>query len=160
MKEIQSIISMFSCHKSEIKDSAVQALIAKAIDYLEVAYAPYSNFLVGAAILDNQGQLFGGANQENASYPLCMCGERNALYHHAMASPSTRAVAVAITAKSPTGPINSPIMPCGACAQVLLEYERRYGVDLPIYLITDDEMVYLVKTPKSLLPYGFDDTYL
>lgn len=136
------------------------ALISLAIEFRGKAYAPYSNFLVGAAVLTASGKILGGANQENASYPLCMCGERVALYHSAMALPGDPVVAVAIVVKSPMGAVLNPVMPCGACRQVLKEYEDRYGNDIKIIIRTDDERVWVVNSVKDLLPLGFDNTFL
>ena len=135
-------------------------LIEMAMNFREKAYAPYSNFLVGAAALTASGKMLGGANQENASYPLCMCGERVALYHSAMAMPADPVVAVAIVVKSPVGPVLNPVMPCGACRQVLKEYEDRYDNDIKILIRTDDGRIWVVNSVKDLLPLGFDDTFL
>ena len=137
-----------------------QTLIDKALEFRNKAYAPYSKFLVGAAVLTKSGLMFGGANQENASYPLCMCGERVALYHSAMAAPGDEVVAVAICVKSPIGDIMQPVMPCGACRQVIKEYEDRYKGDIRIIIRTDDGRVWMVKSVKDLLPLGFDDSFL
>lgn len=141
-------------------EKPISDLILTAKKYLDFAYAPYSNFQVGAAVLNEKGIIYGGANQENASYPLCMCAERTALYHHAMADKTSKVIAIAITAKSPVKEITTPIMPCGACAQVISEYQMRYEIDIPIYLLTDDLKVYLAKSVNHLLPFGFDKAYL
>jgi cytidine deaminase len=148
------------CDLEEIVDDKIKELLTTAVRYLDIAYAPYSNFHVGAAVLTDDGKIFGGSNQENASYPLCMCGERNALYHTAMASPSSIPVAVAITARTEGKLITSPVMPCGACRQVILEYEYRYGTDINVYLLTNDNKVYKVNSVKDLLPYSFDGSFL
>jgi cytidine deaminase len=144
----------------EISDEKIRQLIRISVDYLEVAYAPYSKFQVGAAVLTEEGQIFGGANFENASYSLCMCGERNALYHARMASPSSTPLAVAITAKTPNQFLTKPVMPCGACRQVILEFEYKYGKNIAIYLLTNDNKVFKVDTIKDLLPYSFDGSFL
>lgn len=135
-------------------------LVEASVKFLDHAYAPYSNFLVGAAVLTDAGTIVGGANQENASYPLCMCGERVALYHCAMAHPDEKVVAVAISVKSPKMEVLTPVMPCGACRQVIQEYENRYGNAIKILLRTDDNKVYVIDTIKDLLPLGFDEQFL
>lgn len=137
-----------------------QDLMALAQEFRKKAYAPYSNFLVGAAVLTNSGKMFGGANQENASYPLCMCGERVALYHSAMAAPGDAVIAVAICVKSPIGEVLNPVMPCGACRQVIKEYEDRYKGNIQILIGTDDYKIWKVNSVKDILPLGFDDTFL
>ena len=136
------------------------ALVETAIGFKEHAYAPYSNFLVGAAVLTEGGHIVGGANQENASYPLCMCGERVALYHCAMAHPSEKVVAVAISVKSQSTEVLSPVMPCGACRQVIQEYENRFGSPIKIIIVTDDGKVWIIDTIKDILPLGFDERFL
>jgi cytidine deaminase len=98
------------------------ALLAAATAVRERAYAPYSRFQVGAALLGEDGETYVGCNVENASYGLTICAERNALWG-AVARGQRRFRALAIaTAASP------PAMPCGACRQVL----REFGLDLPI----------------------------
>ena len=144
----------------EISDDKIRQLIQTSVEYLDVAYAPYSKFQVGAAVLTDDGQIFGGANFENASYPLCMCGERNALYHTRMASPKSTPIAVAITAKTPNQILTKPVMPCGACRQVILEFEYTYGKNIAIYLLTNDNKVFKVETIKDLIPYSFDGSFL
>lgn len=145
---------------NEICDDKIKSLLTTALNYLNVAYAPYSKFQVGAAVLTEDGQIFGGANFENASYPLCMCGERNALYHARMASPASIPIAVAITAKTPNQELIKPVMPCGACRQVILEFEYTYGKDIAIYLLTNNNKVFKVKSIKDLIPYSFDGSFL
>ena len=144
----------------EILDEKVKELLMTAVKFLDFAYAPYSRFQVGAAVLTADGYIYGGANVENASYPLCMCGERNALYHCSMASPESVPVAVAITAFTPNQTLTKPVMPCGACRQVILEYEYRYKNNITIYLLTNDQKVFKVNSVKDILPYSFDGSFL
>ena len=160
MKEHLNNFILEEYERIEIIDRDIILLLQKAEAYLEIAYAPYSNFQVGAAVLTNIGHIFGGANFENASYPLCMCGERNALYHCTMASPNEVPSAIAITAKMKGKNITSPVMPCGACRQVILEYEYRYGIDIAIYLLTNDDKVFKISSIKNILPYSFDGSFL
>jgi cytidine deaminase len=93
-------------------------LLAAAVTARDAAYAPYSHFSVGAALLASDGRVFTGANVENASYGLSMCAERVAVYH-AHSSGVRRFEAVAVT-----GPPDIVTMPCGACRQVLHEFGR------------------------------------
>ena len=92
-------------------------LVNKAIDARKLSYSPYSKFAVGAALLCKDGKVFEGANVENASYPLCMCAERNALYSAMMNGyKKSDFVALAIVADT-----DEPCSPCGACRQVISE---------------------------------------
>lgn len=91
-------------------------LIAKAQECLSHAYAPYSAFAVGAAVIDNRGRIFTGANVENASYGLTICAERVAIFS-AIAAGATQIEAIAVTAEK-----LKPVAPCGACRQVMVEF--------------------------------------
>ena len=93
------------------------ALINNAIEARKLSYSPYSNFAVGAAVLTKDGRVFLGANIENSSYPLCMCAERNALYHAYMNGYKKEDIeALALAADT-----DAPCSPCGACRQVIHE---------------------------------------
>ena len=102
-----------------------QRAINEAIRQLDLSYSPYSGFSVGAGIVLADGTILGGSNQENASYPLCMCAERVALYHLSAAKPGTKVLTMAITARNQNGIIERAVFPCGACRQVILEYPKK-----------------------------------
>ena len=124
-----------------------EELIKKAENARELAYAPYSKFKVGAALLTKDGQVFLGANIENSSYPLCMCAERNALYN-AMLHGYKKAdfVALALTADT-----DEPCSPCGACRQVISEL---FPKDAPIYMANLKGDV-KESNIQELLPFAF-----
>ncbi len=104
-----------------------EALLQEAKIASENAYVPYSHFKVGAALLCKDGRIFHGANIENASYPLTMCAERNALYHAYMNGyHKDDFVALALI-----GDTDGPIAPCGACRQVMQEL---FPMHAPIYM--------------------------
>ena len=124
-----------------------EELIAKAKEAHELSYSPYSHFAVGAAVLTKDGKVFLGANVENSSYPLCMCAERNALYHAYMNGYKKEdLVALALIADT-----DQPCSPCGACRQVISEL---FPKDAPIYManlrgeIQETDVV-------ELLPFAF-----
>ena len=110
-----------------------QDLLRRATENQQKAYAPYSEFLVGAALVTAQDKIVGGANQENASYPLCMCGERVALYNSAVQFPGVEIATIAIVVRGKK-PMASPAPPCGACLQVIREFEYRQN-EKPIRLL-------------------------
>jgi cytidine deaminase len=159
MEEIQLSINMRVKTMSQLSVDELK-VVNKAIQQLDLAYAPYSNFHVGAAVLIEGSDVFGGSNQENASYPLCMCGERVALYHTAMAAPNAIIKAIAITARNEKVKMLKPVMPCGACRQVILEYEQRNGQDIQLLFKADDDHVYILGSAKDLLPFYFDASFL
>ena len=138
----------------------VQKLIKTSIAYLDFAYAPYSNFYVGAAVMTISGKIFGGANQENAAYPSCMCGERVALYHACAASPNDDITHLAITVRNSKSKLNRPVFPCGACRQVILEFEQRSRVGIALYIRSDDGKIFFSPSSAGLLPFQFDGNFL
>lgn len=120
-----------------------EELIAHAAKYRERAYAPYSGFKVGAALVTTDGLVFGGCNVENASYPLTNCAERTAIFK-AVSEGKTNIAAIAITADG-----DGPCSPCGACRQVMAEF----GVKKIIMANTKGEKK--VVTLDELLPFAF-----
>ena len=124
-----------------------EQLIKLAKEARELSYSPYSNFAVGAAILTKDGKVFKGSNIENASYPLCMCAERNALYNAYMNGyKKDDLVSLAIVADTDT-----PCTPCGACRQVISEL---FPSKSPIYMANmKDEVIEM--TIEELLPLSF-----
>lgn len=110
------------------------------------AYAPYSGFAVGAALLADDGKVYSGCNVENASYGLTICAERSAVAQMA-ASGARRIVALAVVAEGAR-----PVSPCGACRQVLAEFA---GADTPVILANTDGNT-METTIEQLLPYAFD----
>lgn len=139
----------------------IQKLINKANKQTKNAYAPYSNFYVGAAILLENGKIIGGANQENASYPLCICAERVALYTYGAANLKHKIKALAVTADYPTKPLSEPCMPCGACRQVIEEYESRQGKKIAIYVTaTGIDKILKIDGIQTILPSAFKQDHL
>ncbi len=129
-----------------------EELIEKAIEARKLSYSPYSHFAVGSALLCKDGSVYLGANVENASYPLCVCGERNALYHAMMEGKTREDFAmIAIVADS-----EGPCSPCGACRQVLSEL---FPKDSPIVMANLKGDI-RVSSVDELLPYAFDDSDL
>ncbi len=123
-------------------------LILKAIEARENAYVPYSKFSVGAAVLTTNGDVYLGCNIENASYGLCMCAERNALYNaycHGVTQDDIEALAIVADTEL-------PVSPCGACRQVINEL---FPKNVPIYLANLSGDV-KETTIEELLPYAFD----
>ncbi|BDS09733.1 cytidine deaminase [Aureispira anguillae] len=135
-------------------------LLKRAKEAAKGAYAPYSNFKVGAAVLMNNGAIVIGSNQENAAFPVTMCGERNAIFSAAAQYPNTPIIAVAITIISAEGQIDRPVPPCGSCRQVIYENEVRHQTDIRIILQGDLGDIYVIQSVKDVLPLLFDASYL
>ncbi|MDB9732589.1 cytidine deaminase [Polaribacter sp.] len=137
-----------------------QMLMNKAIEARENAYAPYSKFHVGAALMLDNGEIIVGNNQENAAYPSGMCAERVAIWQAGSLFPGVKIKKLAISASSTITKVDKPIGPCGACRQTLSEYEINQKEPFPVIFM--GEVGEIVKTPSllSLLPYSFDSSYL
>ncbi len=138
-------------------DSSLVKLISLARDMTSKAYAPYSSFYVGAAILLNDGSYISGCNQENASYPLCICAERVALYSYGASKAETQITALAVSANNPNKPLTSPCMPCGACRQVIQEYELRQNQPINLYLTANSiSTIVHIDGINHILPQAFN----
>jgi cytidine deaminase len=140
--------------------SEVQALMHQAVETRKNAYAPYSKFRVGAAILLDNGKIVLGSNQENAAYPSGLCAERVAIFQAGAMYPNAKIVKLAITAASDTNPTLSPIPPCGACRQSIAEYEFKQDTPIEIYFMGESGAVYKSNSITNLLPLSFDKTSL
>lgn len=136
-------------------DDESKSLVREAEKALVLAYAPYSSFLVGAAMKLDNGQTVTGTNQENAAYPSGMCAERVALFAKASVFPHATIRKIAIVAKRETQSSLLPVTPCGSCRQVLLEFELRQGKPVEIIMQVADDQWIRVKSAADLLPYNF-----
>lgn len=135
-------------------------LLELARTSLEHSYSPYSNFKVGAAILLVNGKMMGGSNQENASYPLCLCAERVVISAADSQYPGIPIKTLAVTAKNPNMVINQPVSPCGACRQSILEVENKHAQKVKVILQGETGEIYILDSAKDLLPLSFDASYL
>lgn len=126
-----------------IDDASCRSLIAAARQTQKNAYAPYSHFTVGAAVLAADGTMYTGCNVENSSYGLSCCAERNAIFHGA-ACGCRQFQAIAIV-----GDAAGFTMPCGACRQVMAEFQ------IPYVIVTKPDDTYRVMTLAALLPCSF-----
>jgi cytidine deaminase len=129
-------------------------LIAKAREASINAWAPYSGFHVGAAVLLENGEIILGCNQENAAYPSGLCAERVALFAANANFPDEPVEAIAISATNKDGLVKNAVKPCGSCRQAILESEIRF--EKPIRLLLDGaEQIFLLDGIKNLLPLSF-----
>ena len=138
----------------------IQELVQLARKQTERSYAPYSNFHVGAALLLESGEIYLGCNQENASYPLCMCAERVALYNLGAEKEKFKIKALAITATNPDKPLEEVCMPCGACRQVIHEFEQRQDEEFDIYITSENNEIVKIDGIETLLPHSFTKNLL
>lgn len=137
-----------------------QKLLSAALAATKDAYAPFSKFQVGAAVLLETGEIFLGNNQENKAFPSGLCAERVALFALGARSKGKEVRKMAIRAKSEIHTILEPCMPCGACRQVMLEYEQMGNQDWVILMQGESgDILRVVGVSKSLLPFHFDTDF-
>lgn len=130
-------------------------LLREARKVTASAYAPYSNFNVGAVARLENGATVAGTNQENAAYPVGICAERGLLSSAAMFHPSVAIETIAISYHNINGKSGHPISPCGMCRQSLVEYEERVGQPIRLILSGLEGKVVVVEKAGSLLPLSF-----
>jgi cytidine deaminase len=160
MKDI-IISTQFSVFESvQELPNDIQNLMSQAIKVRKNAYAPYSKFKVGAALLLNNGKIVLGSNQENAAYPSGLCAERVAVFQAGSIYPEAKILKMAITAASDTNQTTAPIPPCGSCRQSIAEYEIKQETPIEIYFMGEIGAVYKSDSLKNLLPFMFDKHYL
>jgi cytidine deaminase len=160
MKEIitTSIITVFETIQE--LPAIEQDLMLKAIEVRKNAYAPYSKFRVGAAILLDNGEIVVGSNQENAAYPSGLCAERVAIYYAGAIYPEAIILKMAITAASDNNKTTTPVPPCGACRQSIAEYETRQETPIEIYFMGETGSIHQSASLKNLLPFMFEKKLL
>ena len=140
--------------------SEEQALIKNAKNSFRNAYAPYSGFLVGASILLENGEVINGSNQENVAYPSGLCAERVALFYAGSQYPKIAIKTIAVSALSKTFEINNVVSPCGACRQVMAEYEDKQAQPIKVILHSPTDDVLIANTVQDLLPFMFKSPHL
>ena len=152
-KEIKiAYLEYDNINELEAKD---QELIQAAISATESAYAPYSKFNVGAAVLFEDGEIVQGSNQENAAYPSGICAERTALFYASASRPNKAMAALAIAASQEGNLLETPVTPCGACRQVMAQYQLKSGIPMRILLVGAHKIWEFEKV-DDLLPFTID----
>lgn len=154
----QKLISIEYTEYNSVSEMEVDdaSLFQKAIQALEGSYAPYSKFNVGAAVLLSNGKVIQGSNQENAAYPSGTCAERVALFYANATYPNETIQKIAIVASSNGTLLPTPTYPCGACRQVMAEFEQRAKNPLEI-IVGSSNTILKFKGVASLLPFAFDN---
>ena len=132
----------------------------KAIETKQKAYAPYSKFKVGAALLLENGVIITGNNQENAAYPSGICAERVAIWRASSEYPNQKVLQLAISASSSTHIVKEPVAPCGACRQTLSEYEIKQDAPMEVYFMGETGNILKSNSLIDLLPVAFDKSFL
>ncbi len=158
MKKTDIVTNILICDYNELTDQQ-KKLVECAKETSLKAYAPYSQFRVGAAALLDNGEIVSGSNQENAAYPSGTCAERTTLFYAGAQYPQNAVTKLAIAAYKGNDFTATPTAPCGACRQVILETEHRYETPIEIILY-GKEKTYIITSIESLLPLCFGKTDL
>jgi cytidine deaminase len=140
--------------------SEIQKLMTKAQEARENAYAPYSSFLVGAALKLSSGEVITGNNQENAAFPSGLCAERVAIFYAGSQFPQMTVTHMVLTVRSLKHIVDTPTPPCGACRQSLAEYEVKQKAPIAIYFMGEKGKIVKAQSVSDLLPLLFDNSFL
>ena len=154
--EERKIVTSVLVYSYEELPEQYRKLVDEAKRVTGDAYAPYSKFHVGAAVLLENGEIVQGSNQENVAYPSGLCAERTAIFYAGAAYPGVKFKKLAIAAYSDGDFVEEPVSPCGACRQSILEYEKLGGEPIEIILIGRNK-VYKIEGVRTLLPLSFEE---
>lgn len=160
MKKIVVETTFTSFNSIDDLPENIQKLMHAAIKARNTAYAPYSKFQVGAAVLLGNNEIVLGSNQENAAYPSGLCAERTAVFSAGANYPNEKIISICISGSSVLKETAQPIPPCGACRQSLLEYENKQGTNIDVYFMGRKGEIIQSNSIKNLLPFIFKEDSL
>ncbi len=160
MEKKEIIISYSVYQQSDELDVVEADMVKSAIEATESSYSPYSKFAVGAAVRLANGKIIKGSNQENGAYPSGLCAERIAIFAAASQYPGVAIDSISITAKSEGKSQDEPVVPCGACRQVMIEYENLQNSPMQIILHGESDKCFVINNAASLLPLSFSGDFL
>ncbi|MBR4755788.1 MAG: cytidine deaminase [Bacteroidales bacterium] len=155
MKTVKLDINYTEYSSIEEMDPRDRDLVLEAVEAQKSSYAPYSRFNVGAAVLLEEGTVVRGSNQENAAYPSGLCAERTAMFAASAAHPGKAMVALAIAGGFNHEVAATPCTPCGACRQVMAEYQTLSGKPMSIIMFGTDK-IWKFDRVDDILPFIFD----
>lgn len=156
MTERELKISFLEYGTLEEMSEPDRSLALSAIEAIDGSYAPYSHFNVGAAVLLSDGTVVKGANQENAAYPSGLCAERTAMFAAGAAYPGLDICSIAVAARQNGVLCAEPAAPCGACRQVMAQYQTKSGKPLSVILVGAKKVQKFTRV-DDLLPFIFDN---
>lgn len=160
MKKIEIRIQLEVFEDISELPQTIQELMLKAQIARENAYAPYSHFMVGAALKSLDGNITLGNNQENAAFPSGLCAERTAIFYAGANNPNAVFTEMAITVRSLKHTVDKPTPPCGACRQSLVEYEIKQKSPITLYFMGETGKIVKSNSVTDLLPLVFDASFL
>lgn len=156
MKKVEIITTFTEYASIDALEQQDQMLMKQAVEIRKKAYAPYSQFRVGAALLLEDGTIVLGSNQENAAFPSGLCAERTAIFQAGALYPEKRILKIAISATSDLKITDHPIPPCGACRQSMLEYEIKQTQPIEMFFMGAEGIVCYSPSIINMLPFHFD----
>ena len=159
MKQI-SINTIISVLSKEELSSVETNLMEQAFEARSKAYAPYSKFTVGVALLLDNGIVVQGSNQENAAYPSGLCAERVAIFYAGAQYPEAKMLKMFITASPIDRDLVEPIPPCGSCRQSIAEYEFKQDIPIELFFMGAKGAIYKSESLQNILPLVFDKKHL
>ena len=159
MKQI-SINTIISVYSKEDLSPVELDLMEQAFEARSKAYAPYSKFTVGVALLLDNGIVVQGSNQENAAYPSGLCAERVAIFYAGAKYPEAKMLKMFITASPMDRDLVEPIPPCGSCRQSIAEYEFKQDIPIELFFMGAKGVIYKSDSLKNILPLVFDKSNL
>ncbi|MCR5114129.1 MAG: cytidine deaminase [Bacteroidales bacterium] len=160
MKKFQTKATIIVYENESELSAEDQRLLALSREAATRAYAAYSHFQVGAALLLENGEIVTGNNQENSAYPSGLCAERTAAFYASSRFPGVAFKKLFISAINPKAVLARPIPPCGACRQSLLEYEQRNGQPIIVLMAGQQGEIWQAPSIESLVPLSFSDDFL
>lgn len=159
MEEFKLTIKGIALTRAELIQSDAE-LLKQADEAAKNAYAPYSQFYVGAALRLEKGTIVLGTNQENVAYPSGLCAERVAIFSASTNYPNEPINSMAITVNTTKSDLLDPLSPCGNCRQVIMEYQHKQKSPIRLILASQSEKVWIFEDAAALLPFGFEADYL
>ncbi|MBX2814424.1 MAG: cytidine deaminase [Saprospiraceae bacterium] len=160
MKEAKKTVTYSIWEDIESLPELDRKLVLAANRATESAYAPYSNFFVGAALLLDDHSILKGSNQENAAYSVCLCAERNVLTTHGASDSDQGINAIAVVARHKTKELSEPVFPCGVCRQMMCEFEDRQKAPIRVLVHVPDGPCLIFSSARALLPFAFSGSVL
>lgn len=155
MKPEELRITVYSYAAGDMLPDGVSDLVDRAKQATRNAWAPYSRFMVGAAVELENREIISGNNQENVAFPSGLCAERVALFYAGSQFPDVAVKRIAVAAFTNDAFVDEPVFPCGSCRQVLLELEHRSNSPVEV-IMYGESSIKIVKSAADLLPLPFN----
>ncbi len=160
MSAVELIIKYRLYEQSNLLETDSEELLNSAYEAAIQAYAPYSNFAVGCALLLSDGTTIGSCNQENASFPCGICAERAALYQFGNMRSDRKIIQMAVSTLKALNTGSLPASPCGFCRQVMVEFEKQNGQPYEVIIGQPDKKCIVFNSASDLLPLYFHADFL